>query len=255
MTQKAVINETLPLQDIMKTSAQMRAAQSGIGVLAAIRFLLVLLVVLSGAIFFAYPPLVEESSGECSALEERVANLASHDASGLLTVGPLYGSSSSSPSGAAYVKDRYQALPTEVGCAVAYWKAVFDPQVFAVSAAAQASLSPEPPVAGEPAGAGLASIISRDITPNGDPISPATIFTLPMNAVAVRVDYPATRAKSARFLLSQGRAVLASCKAETSAPSTAWCEFNVSLRKGNYSISFADNNVLLGQFPFTVIGR
>jgi hypothetical protein len=29
----------------------------------------------------------------------------------------------------------------------------------------------------------------------------------------------------------------------------------VGLRKGNYSIAFTANNVILGQFPFTVIGR
>jgi hypothetical protein len=29
----------------------------------------------------------------------------------------------------------------------------------------------------------------------------------------------------------------------------------VSLRKGNYLISLTANNGLLGQFPFTVIGR
>jgi hypothetical protein len=128
---------------------------------------------------------------------------------------------------------------------------VFDPPVPGSPAATP--LQPPPTAAAEPEAA--SSIISRDITPNGDPISPATIFTLPMDTVAVRVAYPGGKTHPARFELLQGRAVLSSCKAETSTPGMAWCKFDVSLRKGNYSIAFAANNVLLGRFPFTVIGR
>ena len=224
--------------------------------LAAIRFLFVVLVVSAGAIFFAYPPLLEDSDGECSALELRVAGLASRDSSGLLTVSPLYGSTSSQPGGAVFARDRYPLLPTAVGCAIAYWKTVLDPSV-TIAAAAQSSPAPGPKTPGEinGAGAGLDPVIARDMTPNGDPISPATVFTLPMESVAVRVAYPGGRSNTARFQVRQGKAVLSSCSAEWSAPGIAWCRFNVNLRKGNYSISLTANNTVLGQFPFTVIGR
>ena len=223
--------------------------------LGAIRYLVVVFVVSAGAIFFAYPPLLEDSDGECSALELRVADLASRDSSGLLVVSPLYGSTSSQPGGAVFARDRYPLLPTAVGCAVAYWKTVIDPSV-AVAAAAPTSPAP-PPASGEinGAGAGFDPIIARDMTPNGDPISPATVFTLPMESVAVRVAYPGGKPSGARFQVRQGKAVLSSCSAEWSASGIAWCKLGVSLRKGNYSISFIANNSVLGQFPFTVIGR
>ena len=221
--------------------------------LAAMRFLLVLLILLLAAGFFAYPPLMEGSDGECGALEQRIADLASHDSSGLLTVAPLYGSSSSGPSGAAFAQDHYPLLPAAVGCTLAYWRTIFARPVTA-PAATLPPASP-PPAMPEPAGTGLVSIIARDITPNGDPISPAAVFTLPMDTVAIRVDYSGARPNTARFQLVQGRAVIASCNAEKGTPGILWCKFNTSLRKGNYSISFIANNVFLGQFPFTVIGR
>jgi hypothetical protein len=220
--------------------------------LAAIRFLLVVLLISAGAIFFAYPPLLEGSDGECGALEQRAADLASRDSSGLLTVSPLYGSTSSQPSGAAFVKNRYALLPTAVGCAVAFWKTMIDSQALTAAASPPA---PQPGAEPKPAEIGSEPVIARDITPNGDPISPATIFTLPMDAVAIRVDDPGGRSNAPRFQVRQGKAVLSSCTAERSTPGIAWCKFAVSLRKGNYSISLTANNVLLGQFPFTVIGR
>jgi len=220
--------------------------------LAVIRLVFVVLLVSAGAIFFAYPPLLEGSDGECSALELRVADLASRDGSGLLVVSPLYGSTSSQPGGVVFARDRYPLLPAVVGCALAYWKTVMDPSV-----AAAAPASPPPQTSGEinGAGAGLDPIIARDMTPNGDPISPATVFTLPMEGVAVRVAYPGGKPSGAQFQVRRGKAVLSSCSAEWSAPGIAWCKLGVSLRKGNYSISFIAKNSVLGQFPFTVIGR
>lgn len=219
--------------------------------MAAIRFLLVVLVVSAVAIFFAYPPLLEDSDGECSALEQRVADLASHDASGLLTISPLYGSTSSQPGGAVFAKDHYPLLPTALGCTVAFWKTMVVPRAATLAAVADpAPQSPKP----TPASVGLGSIIARDITPNGDPISPATVFTLPMESVAIRVAYPGGKPNGARFQVLQGKAVLSSCNAESS-PGIAWCKFTVSLRKGVYSISLTANNQVLGQFPFAVIGR
>ena len=76
-----------------------------------------------------------------------------------------------------------------------------------------------------------------------------------MNAVAIRVDYPGDRSSTARFQVLQGKSVLSSCNADRSTPGIAWCKFNVSLRKGNYLIALSANNVRLGQYPFTVIGR
>ena len=161
------------------------------GRLALIRFLLVVLVVSAAVIIFAYPPLLEESDGECSALDLRVADLASRDSSGLLTVRPLYGSTSSQPGGAVFAKEHYPLLPTSVGCAVAFWKTMVDPSV------ATAVAGPSSPAPGQKtlatitsADTGFDPVIARDITPNGDPISPATVFTLPMDAVAVRIAYP-----------------------------------------------------------------
>src|ERR1700683_1625700 len=104
------------------------------------RILLVLLSVTLLAIFFAYPPLMEESDGECSALDQRYDDLASRDGAGLLTVTPLYGSSSSSPSGRSFVKDRYPLLPAAMGCAVVYWKSMLDRRALRAPGA-QASLS------------------------------------------------------------------------------------------------------------------
>jgi hypothetical protein len=164
-------------------------------------------------IFFAYPPLLEERDGECGALEQRVADLTSRDASGLLTVRPLYGSTSSRPGGAVFAKDHYPLLPTAMGCTVAFWRTVLDPTI--VTAAAKPA-SPQPAEPG-PVGNGLDPIIARDITPNGDPISPATVFTLPMDAVAVRVDYPG-KPVAARFEVRQGKAVLSPCAAERNTP-------------------------------------
>jgi len=173
------------------------------------RFLLVFLIVLFVAIFLGYPPLIEDSESECSALEQRFGDLASNDGSGRLTVGRLYGSTSSSPSGEGFAKDHYPLLPPALGCALAYWKSVYSPRPAAALAAPQAPPRPgQPPVAPEPASAGLAPTISRDIIPNADPISPATVFTLPMDAVAVRVPYAGGRPGVARFQLLQGRTVL-----------------------------------------------
>ena len=224
--------------------------------MALVRFLLVVLAVSAGVIFFAYPPLVEESDGECSALELRVADLASRDSSGLLTVKPLYGPTSSQPGGAVFARDRYPLLPASVGCTVTFWRTMVDPSV-ATAAAVQSSPASgqKTPAEIDVVGKGFDPVIARDITPNGDPISPATVFTLPMDAVAVRVAYPGGKPAGARFQVTQGQAVLSSCSAEWGAPGIAWCKFNVSLRKGMYSISLTANNVVLGQFPFAVIGR
>jgi hypothetical protein len=76
-----------------------------------------------------------------------------------------------------------------------------------------------------------------------------------MPAVAIRVDYPGSAAAALRFSLMQGKAVLSSCVAQRAGPSTAWCKFNVPLRKGMYAIALTANNALVGQYPFTVIGQ
>jgi hypothetical protein len=76
-----------------------------------------------------------------------------------------------------------------------------------------------------------------------------------MDSVAIRVDYPGGTVGAPRFQVRQGKAVLSSCNAEQSTPGIAWCRFDLSLRKGNYSISLTANNVLLGQYGFAVIGR
>lgn len=217
----------------------------------------VVLVISVTAIFFAYPLLLEESDGECSALEQRAADIASYDDAGLLTVNPLYGSTSSAPSGAAFAKDRYPILPTTVGCTVAFWRVILDKGFMNTAAAAVPPHLPAPPlpVDPNPASAGPDWVIARDMTPNGDPISPATVFTLPMEAVAVRVAYPSGKSRAVRFQLRQGKAVLSSCAADWTTPGIAWCKFKASLRKGNYSIALSNNNVVLGQYPFAVIGR
>lgn len=225
--------------------------------MAPVRFLLVVLVISVTAIFFAYPLLLEESGGECSALEQRAADVASHDDAGLLTVNPLYGSTSSAPSGAAFAKDRYPILPSAVGCTVAFWRVVLDRGFMNTAAAAVPPHLPAPslPVDPNPASTGPDWVIARDMTPNGDPISPATVFTLPLEALAVRVAYPSAGSRAVRFQLRQGKAVLASCNADWTTPGIAWCKFKASLRKGTYSIALSNNNVVLGQFPFAVIGR
>jgi hypothetical protein len=222
-------------------------------------------------LFFGYPPLNEQVDGECSALTLRVMDQASHDSAGFLIVGRLYGSSSSEPSGEAYARDRHPMLPTAVGCALEYWRMAFNPTppaapTTAPAAAAAPATAPalpdatpavsSPPPAAPPAAAEpLASVIARGMTPNGDPISPETVFTLPMRSVAIRVDYRGRAAATLRFQLMQGKAVLATCPAERAAGGTAWCKFNVDLRKGVYSIALTADRDLLGQFPFTVIGR
>jgi hypothetical protein len=221
------------------------------------RVLLVLLILWFVAAAFVYPPLVESRDGECGALEQRYADLASHDGSGLLRIGALHGSGSSAPSAAAFAKDRYPLLPANIGCTLAYWRTMVGAPLPPPTAAGPSLPPPEAPApaAAEQGSAGAASTISRDITPNGDPISPATIFTLPMESVAIRVDYAGGKSAVSRFQLRQGKAIVSSCSADKSTPGIAWCKFNVSLRKGNYSIAFTANNALVGQFPFTVIGR
>lgn len=233
------------------------------------RLFLAIVVILLAAVFFAYPPLLEGSDGECSALDQRIADLSSHDGMGRLTVGALYGSSSSTPGAAAFVRDHYSALPPAAACAIAYWKMLFDPADAMLVAPVQTAAAPAVPAASEalpssseplsPAmphpPASVASTVARGVTPNGDPISPATAFTLPMPGVAIRVDYPGGKTDAVRFQLMQGRAVLSSCAAQKGAPGTAWCKFNMSLRKGAYSIAATANNTPLGQFPFTVLGN
>jgi hypothetical protein len=209
--------------------------------------------------FFAYPLLNEDADGECSALEQRVRANASHDSAGFLIVGQLYGSSSSEPSGEAYARDRHPMLPAVAGCALEYWRAAFDSPPparlpAAPSVAAAPSAPARPPAPQQPA-TPLASVTARGITPNGDPISPASVFTLPLNSIAIRVDYEGRPTATLRFQLMQGKAVLATCPAERVAGGPTWCNFNVELRKGLYSITFTADRELLGQFPFTVIGR
>ena len=223
------------------------------------RILGVLLVVWLVAAVFVYPPLVEGSDGECSALEQRYADIGSRDGS-LLRLGTYFGSSSSEPGAVAFAKDNYPLLPPAIGCTLAFWRTVIGKPAPVAAVAAlppPAAASPEPLPVEEPArpSAGVIPTLSRDITPNAGPISPGTIFTLPMETVAIRVETPGGRPAGGRFQLLQGRAVLSSCRAEYAAPGTAWCKFNISLRKGNYTIAFFGNNGLLGQFPFTVIGR
>jgi len=236
----------------------------------AMRLFLAIVAILLVAVFFAYPPLLEGSDGECSALDQRITDRSSHDGTGRLTVGALYGSSSSSPGAAAFVRDRYSALPPAAACAIAYWKMLFGPAdailVAPVRTAAVPAASEAPPSSSEPpspatphppasVASAVAPTVARGVTPNGDPISPATAFTLPMPGVAIRVDYPGGKADAVRFQLMQGRAVLSSCAAQRGAPGTAWCKFNMSLRKGAYSIAVTANNTPLGQFPFTVLGN
>jgi len=221
------------------------------------RLLLIFLVLVAAGVFFGYPPLREARDDECGALDQRLSDLASHDSSGLLTVGALYGSSSSAPSAEAYAKDRYPSLPPSAGCALAYWRSVFG---YAPVPASVATQPGKPSSSGEALAATSADntdgvVIARDITPNGDPISPAQIFTLPMDTVAVRVANASHGGQPGRFQLLAGRAVLQTCTAEHNNTGTAWCKFTVGLRKGNYSIAFTANNVLVGQFPFTVLGR
>jgi hypothetical protein len=225
------------------------------------RFLIVVLFIALVAIFFAYPRFMEQSNDECTALAEQLKEVASHDDSGHLIVSQFYGASSSEPSGAVFAKDHYPLLPADLGCALAYWKTAYASAVSAAKTApappapppAPASV-PEPQPAPQPAPGGIISVVARDITPNGDPISPETVFTQPMNSVAIRVVYPARETRALRFQLTQGRAVISICLAQKAAPGMAWCKFDVPLRKGVYSISFTADQVLLGQFPFAVIG-
>ncbi len=220
------------------------------------RVLVILLLLWVTGAFFIYPPLIEKTGGECSALDQRNGELGSRDSSGLLIVGRLYGSSSSEPGGAAFAKDHYPLLPAEMGCALAYWKTVFSSPALLTPAAAHPAPPPPPPPPAEPQppNSWLVPTLARGITLNGDPISPGSIFTTPMNSVAIRIEYQGRELRAVRFQVVQGRTVLASCTPQQSPPGTAWCDFNVSLRKGNYWISLIANNVLLGQFPFTVIG-
>jgi hypothetical protein len=249
------------------------------------RFLLIFVTLLIPMMFFAYPPIVEQSDGECTALQQRVIDLASHDPSGHLTVSPLYGSSSSEPNGAAFARERYPQLPAAAGCAVAFWQSMATgappaaaphstPPAIAQSlarpsaplSAPLATAQPPAPPSARPAMAqpsatpesahnAAVAVIARDITPNGDPILPHTAFTLPMDAVAIRADYSPRSAGALRFQLHQGSATLSTCVAQNAAPGTAWCKFDISLRKGLYSISFIAGNAVLGQFPFTVFGE
>src|SRR5215470_13853155 len=95
-------------------------------------------------LFFAYPPLNEETGSECSALELRIRDNASHDSAGFLIVGQLYGSNSSEPSGAAYARDRHPLLPAAVGCAYEYWRIAFNPPPPASPTAAAPAIFPAP---------------------------------------------------------------------------------------------------------------
>jgi hypothetical protein len=218
------------------------------------RSLLGFLVILLAALFFAYPLLSEDSGGECSALAQHVEHLTSRDGAGRLIIGH-YAPAAAAPDGAALAAQQYPALPRAAACALAYWRSMLQPAPpTAVAAMETPSAPPAAAPSAPPAAAPLTPTISRDITPNGDPISPATIFETPMPSVAVRVDYPGRAQGPLRFQLLRGRTVLSSCKAETGGQS-AWCAFNLDLRKGNYTIAFGAGNTMVGEFPFTVIGH
>ena len=226
------------------------------------RFLAIIAALLAVALLFLYPPLNEQADGECSALEQRIMDIASHDASGALIVSQLYGSTSSAPSGANFARDQYPLLPTTLGCTLAYWRTAFGaPLPVAIGSSLPASLPAPMPPSAIPAAVPAepppppAAMVARGITPNGDPISPETSFTLPMPAVAIRAPYPASFTGALSFQLRQGRAVLSSCPAEKAGHAIAWCKFNIELRKGLYSISLTANSVVLGQYAFAVIGR
>ena len=237
------------------------------------RFLQIVAVLLALTLFFLYPPFTEQTDGECTALEQRIMDVASHNDAGALIVSQLYGATSSEPNGAAFAGRQYPFLPASLGCTIAYYRMVFSaplPAAPATPPPVMAQPGAPPPSGAQPtvpptSNAALLpvepapppSMIARDITPNGDPISPDTTFTLPMRSVAIRAAYPVGTAGALRFQLVQGRAVLAACPAQTAkaVPGTAWCKFNVELRKGLYAITLTANNVVLGQYPFTVIGR
>ena len=202
------------------------------------RFLLIFFIVLIIALpvaFFGYPPLIERTDGVCSALSERVEDVASHDPSGLLIVGKLYGSSSSEPSGAAFAEDRYPLLPAGVGCAIAYWKAAFDPPT-----------APAPPPLSPPKRR-IASV-SSDRQPGRHPL----LDGCPRHYAQRRPDLARDHLQPCRwirspfasiirnatpgrcaFSLLQGKTVMSPCVAQRGAPGTAWCKFDGELRKGS----------------------
>ena len=81
-----------------------------------------------GAVFFAYPLVQEDIGSECRALERRIIALASPtagDAAALAALQTLSGGSLAMTA----AKEKYPDLPPAVGCSIAYWQTVFDPDV------------------------------------------------------------------------------------------------------------------------------
>ena len=229
-------------------------------------FLTIVVILLGGEASFAYPPLLEDSDGECSALDQRIADLSSHDGTGRLSVGALYGSSSSTPGAAAFVRDHYSALPSATPCAIAYWRCCSIrrtpcsrlrcrrrrrlPRRRRKRRLLRRSRYPRPRRIRQP---------RFDRRPRRHPQRRPDLSGGGIHAAYARGCDPRrlSRRQGRRRPLSadagKGRPLL--YWPERGAPGTAWCKFNVSLRKGAYSIAATANNAPLGQFPFTVIGN
>jgi hypothetical protein len=97
---------------------------------------LVVLLSLSAAGFFFYPQLNEEVKAPCHALERRVLSALPMSQAGLgrsdqaaarAFLGAIAGNFSDGSVASALIKQRYPNVPPAIGCALTYWRVVFDP--------------------------------------------------------------------------------------------------------------------------------
>lgn len=105
-----------------------------------IKFIVVLALIAAAAFFV--PPFLEGAPNVCSAFEHRIGTLVRGEASRLppeLTADPKVTAmlnALKNTAGAAngliaetYIRDKFPWLPPVAGCAAAYWKVTFDPDL------------------------------------------------------------------------------------------------------------------------------
>jgi len=100
--------------------------------------LLVLLIVLAGVGIYFYPQVNEQAGSPCAALEKKISAIVQAQLRALPAgsdprlAAALNAVRNAAPLGGladAYVRERFPALPREIGCVGAYWKLMLDSNV------------------------------------------------------------------------------------------------------------------------------
>jgi hypothetical protein len=94
---------------------------------------LLLLVVIGVGVFFGYPLVNEDASGECDALERAAVRLAFGPGDRRpqeQMLGQLFQGVSKGQFASVAVRHEYPNVPVTAACAMLYWRAIIDPNGF-----------------------------------------------------------------------------------------------------------------------------